>query len=98
VEGFDCATTWIDARVRRARELANIVELRVLIKGKEERLSSHSRGGGKGVVLRGLERCERARRGREEEEVKMVTALRERFNLFLFCLLPDRAWQHPLHG
>jgi hypothetical protein len=32
VEGFDCATTWIDARVRRARELANIVELRVLMR------------------------------------------------------------------
>lgn len=34
LEGVDCATTWMDARVRRARELANMGEWRVLMKGK----------------------------------------------------------------
>lgn len=51
--GLNCARAGIDARARRARQLTNIGEPRVLMKGEEERFSSHSRGNGKRVVLRG---------------------------------------------
>lgn len=60
-DGLNCARAGIEARARRVRELTNMGKARVFIKGKEEWVSWHSRGNGKGV---GGGRGERARRGR----------------------------------